>query len=173
MTYDPQNTHSGHKHHRRSIRLKGYDYSSAGAYFVTIVAWRRECLFGEIVDGEKVLNRNGQIVRDAWFDLKNHCRHVELGAFVIMPNHVHGIIVLVGDGGEPWRNGRGGSFISGGTNLPDESHSGMDSLPINQTRPYVKQSSRHGLPEIVRAADQPPAPHGWDPRLATELWSLP
>ena len=61
-------------------------------------------LFGNILDGEMVLNRNGQIVRDAWSDLTNHYRHVELGAFVIMPNHVHGIIVLVdeGRGGSDW-----------------------------------------------------------------------
>lgn len=138
MKFDPQ------KHHRRSIRLKGYDYSSAGAYFVTIVAWRREMLFGEVVDGEMRLNRNGYIVRDAWFDLMNHYRHVELGAFVIMPNHVHGIIVLVDDG-------RGGSPVLGKTHLPDDPHTDKDILPINQTRPYVKPKPRHGLPEIVRA----------------------
>ncbi len=138
MKFDPQ------KHHRRSIRLQGYDYSQAGAYFVTIVAWQREMLFGDIVDGEMVLNRFGQIVRDAWFDLPNHYPHVELGAFIVMPNHVHAIVVLVDDG-------RGGSFMSGGTNLPDESHAGIDSVPNNQTRPYVTAKPRHGLPEIVRA----------------------
>jgi putative transposase len=138
MKFDPK------IHHRRSVRLKGYDYSQAGAYFVTIVAWQRECLFGEIVDGEMRLNRYGYIVRDAWFDLKKHYRHVELSAFVIMPNHVHGIIVLNDDG-------RGGSFLSGGTNLPDVSNAGRDNLPTNQTRPYVKPKPRHCLPEIVRA----------------------
>lgn len=145
MKFDPQ------KHNRRSIRLKGYDYSSAGAYFVTIVAWRREMLFGEIADGEMWLNRNGHIVRDAWFDLKNHYRHVELGAFVIMPNHAHGIIVLTDDVGESL-NSRGGSLMLGGVILPDESNAGADHVPTNQTRPYyVKSKPRHGLPEIVRA----------------------
>lgn len=66
-------------HHRRSIRLKGYDYSQAGAYFVTIVTWQREMLFGEIVNGEVALNRYGKIVRDVWFDLQNHYPHVDLG----------------------------------------------------------------------------------------------
>jgi putative transposase len=61
---------------------------------VTIVAWQREMLFGEIVDGELVLNDFGKIVLSAWFDLPNHYRHAKLGAFVIMPNHVHGIILL-------------------------------------------------------------------------------
>lgn len=138
MKFDPQ------KHHRRSIRLKGYDYSQAGVYFVTIVAWQRECLFGDVANGRMNLNRHGHIVRDAWFDLKNHYRHVELGGFVIMPNHVHGIIVLIDDG-------RGGSSTSGGINSPDISPAGMHNLPTNQTRPYVKPKPRHGLPEIVRA----------------------
>lgn len=138
VKYDPQ------KHHRRSIRLKGYDYSVAGAYFVTIVAWQREMLFGEIVNGGMKLNRYGYIVRDVWFDLKNHYRHVELGTFVIMPNHVHGILILVDDG-------RGGSSITGGTNPSDDLIAGAEPRPIDQTRPYVKTKPRHGLPEIVRA----------------------
>lgn len=85
-------------HHRRSIRLRGYDYSNAGAYFITIVAWQREMLFGDIVDGDVKLNRYGQIVQKAWFDLPHHYLHVELGAFIVMPNHVHGIIVLNDNG---------------------------------------------------------------------------
>jgi len=88
MKFDPQ------IHHRRSIRLKGYDYSQFGAYFVTIVVWQREALFGEIVNGEMMLNRYGQIVMNAWSDLPKHYPHTELGAFIIMPNHVHGIILL-------------------------------------------------------------------------------
>ncbi|WKZ36983.1 MAG: hypothetical protein QY332_03475 [Anaerolineales bacterium] len=131
MKFDPQ------KHHRRSLRLKGYDYSQSGAYFVTIVSWQREMLFGEIVDGEMKLNRNGYIVRNAWFDLKNHYRHVELGSLIIMPNHVHGIVVLVDEGAEPLRNGRGGSSTSGGVILPDEAHMGIQDL--NQQPRHVQR----------------------------------
>src|SRR5574341_312980 len=124
--FDPQ------KHHRRSIRLPEYDYSQAGAYYVTIVAWHRECLFGEVVGGEMKLNRYGEIVKHAWFDLTRHYPHVSLGAFVIMPNHVHGIIVLNEDR-------RGGSVA------------GNDVLPSDlEPRPY-KTIKRHALPEIVRA----------------------
>jgi len=54
------------RHHRRSIRLKGYDYAQAGAYFVTVAAYRRECLFGGMVDGEMVLNDFGEIVQQEW-----------------------------------------------------------------------------------------------------------
>jgi REP element-mobilizing transposase RayT len=82
------------RHPRHSIRLKGYDYISPGAYFITIVTFRRECLFGEIENGEMRLSETGKIVEHAWHDLVNHYLNIELGAFVIMPNHVHGIIVI-------------------------------------------------------------------------------
>ena len=81
-------------HHRKSIRLPGYDYSSAGAYFVTIVTWRRDCLFGDVVDGEMALNDFGQIADSCWCAIPDHFPNVELGVHVIMPNHVHGIIVI-------------------------------------------------------------------------------
>ncbi len=133
--YDPK------IHHRRSIRLKGYDYTQAGAYFVTIVTQGREALFGEVVNGEMRLNRYGEIVQAAWFDLPRHYRHVELGAFVVMPNHVHGIIILNG-------TGRGGS-VPGQPSVAAGMKSGTASVPEKtKTRPYSKQ---HGLPEIVRA----------------------
>ena len=83
-------------HRRRSIRLRDYDYSHAGAYFVTICAWQRECLFGEVVDGEVRLNDAGWIVQKCWDDMPHHFSHVELDAFVLMPNHAHGIIVING-----------------------------------------------------------------------------
>ncbi len=75
--------------------MKGFDYSSEGAYYVTIVAQGRECLFGEIVDGEMRLNEYGEIVQKWWNEIPIHFPNVELGAFVIMPNHVHGIIYII------------------------------------------------------------------------------
>ena len=88
MTFDPE------KHHRRSIRLKGYDYAQAGAYFVTICTQHRACLFGEVVNGQMQLNDAGRFVEQCWLDIPHHFPHVELEAFVVMPNHVHGIIVI-------------------------------------------------------------------------------
>lgn len=90
MTYDP------HKHHRRSIRLKGYDYSRMGAYFVTIVTQGRECLFGQVVDGEMRLNDAGRMVQAVWDQLPVFYPGVQVDAFIVMPNHIHGIIVLTG-----------------------------------------------------------------------------
>jgi len=82
------------KHWRRSIRLRGYDYSSEGAYFVTICIQNRKLLLGEVVADETVLSEYGRVIAECWDDLPRHYPHVELDAFMIMPNHVHGIIVL-------------------------------------------------------------------------------
>ena len=82
------------RHHRRSIRLKEYDYSRAGAYFVTISARNRQCLFGKIEDGKVQLSAAGEIVQSEWLRSESVRRNVVLDEFVIMPNHVHGIIML-------------------------------------------------------------------------------
>ena len=83
-------------HHRRSIRLKGYDYTREGGYFITACTHNHENLFGEIVNGEMRLNELGQIVQFTWEDLVNYVNGIELDEFVIMPNHIHGIIIIVG-----------------------------------------------------------------------------
>jgi REP element-mobilizing transposase RayT len=86
--FDPQ------KHHRKSIRLPAYDYSSEGAYYVTIVTHHRDCIFGQVVDGEMILNDLGKIADECWCAIPDHFPFVELGAHVIMPNHAHGIIFI-------------------------------------------------------------------------------
>lgn len=88
MKYDPS------KHYRRSIRLKGNDYSQPGAYFITICTKNRECLFGEIKNGEMVLNNKGKIVTQCWLEIPSNYLNVELDKFVVMPNHIHGIIII-------------------------------------------------------------------------------
>lgn len=77
-----------------SARLQNYDYGSNGAYFVTICTANRECYFGEISDGQMILSAIGDIAFKYWIDIPNHFPFVVLDAFVIMPNHVHGIIVI-------------------------------------------------------------------------------
>ena len=102
MAYDPK------QHHRHSIRLKGYDYSSAGAYFVTICVHNGESTLGEITNDEMNPSLFGRIAAECWDDLPNHYPHLILDAFVVMPNHVHGILVLddipVGAGLKPARD---------------------------------------------------------------------
>jgi len=118
MRYNPD------KHHRKSIRLKGYDYSRAGAYYVTICVQDRDMLLGKVVDGQIKLNEYGKMVAYTWNDLPNHHPHVCLDEFVIMPNHVHGVIIIdvgagsVGAGSEP--------------------------------APTKTKHKQHGLPEIIR-----------------------
>jgi hypothetical protein len=82
------------RHHRRSIRLRGYDYSQVGAYFVTVCVQGRECLFGDVLDGQMRLNNLGNIIRDEWIRTGDMRSNVELDAFVVMPNHFHAIVVL-------------------------------------------------------------------------------
>jgi hypothetical protein len=81
-------------HHRRSIRLKEYDYSQAGAYFVTLCTHERECLFGEIVDGEMRMNQFGRIIAAEWIRLAELREEIELGESVVMPNHFHGVLIF-------------------------------------------------------------------------------
>jgi len=81
-------------HNRRYMRLRGWDYSSPGCYFVTICVKNKECFLDDIVGGKVVLNEYGKIVESRWLWLKNQYRYVELDAFVVMPNHVHGMVRL-------------------------------------------------------------------------------
>jgi putative transposase len=89
MKYDSQR-----RHRRRSIRLKDYDYSQAGAYFVTICAYNRACIFGDILEGQMKLNRYGEIVNLEWLKTINMRTNLVLDAYIIMPNHIRGIISI-------------------------------------------------------------------------------
>ena len=112
------------KHRRQLRRLCGYDYSRAGAYFVTTCTHGRTNLFGKIVKHEMRLNVYGRMVQEVWNGLPGHYPHVALDAFVIMPNHIHGIVVLATPVG-----------------------AGFKPAPT----PKSASTPRHGLPEIVRA----------------------
>ena len=123
------------KYNRRSIRLKDYDYSQAGAYYVTMVAQNRECLFGNIANAEMQLNDAGEVSRAEWIALPQRFPNVELDEFVIMPNHVHGIVVITDEergvmrrgevsspsmlgGATPSISGEATPLISGGATPP-------------------------------------------------------
>jgi len=125
MMYNPDD------HHRRSIRLKEYDYSQAGAYFVTICVQGRKCLFGNIVAGQMQLNDAGRICISTWNDLPQHYRNVVLDEYIVMPNHFHGIVVL---------NEAPGFIDPIGAGFIDAVGAGF--------KPAL---ARHGLSEIVRA----------------------
>jgi len=92
MKYNPE------KHHRRSIRLKEYDYSQAGGYYITICSYSGKCIFGDIVNDQMILKELGKIVRNEWLKTERIRENVELDAFMVMPNHFHGIIILTDNG---------------------------------------------------------------------------
>lgn len=137
MKYNPDN------HHRRSIRLKGYDYSRAGTYFVTVCAQKRECLFGDIVDEEMWLNDAGLIVHGTWNDLSVKNPGIETDEFVVMPNHVHGIIVL---------NNVGAQFIAPKFIVPARNNRSVPQhFAINQNKVQGVTNHAPTVGEIVRA----------------------
>ncbi len=133
--------HEPEIHQRTSIRLKDYDYSQPGAYFITLVTIGRDNLFGQINEGEMKSNRYGEIVQKTWSNLSHHYSHISLDGFVIMPNHVHGIIVINDDN-------------SKGESLKNVVASGIDSQNPSNLRDEQKTRPRlpagHGLSEIVR-----------------------
>ena len=82
------------RRHRKPNRLKHFDYSSKGWYFVTICTKNSECLFGEIIDRKMVLNRAGLIINKYWLELQNKFKNISLDVYQIMPNHIHGIVII-------------------------------------------------------------------------------
>jgi len=122
MKYNPQ------KHHRHSIRLKEYDYSQAGAYFVTLVAQDRACLFGEIVNEEMVLNAAGKMVKTVWESMSTRFPNIELGTYIIMPNHFHGIVVIHEDVG---------ATLVVALDDPPANRAGMNPAPTGMARPTL------------------------------------
>ncbi len=127
--YDPQ------KHHRRSIRLKDYDYTQSGAYFVTIVAWHRREVFGQVHTGEIQLSSAGQIVWQVWENLTRHFKNITLGSVVVMPNHFHGIIMIEGRG-----------EASAGIDRASSSSHLADASPLRGSRKIARATGRTGSP---------------------------
>jgi REP element-mobilizing transposase RayT len=146
--YDPR------KHHRRSIRLPGYDYRSPGAYFVTVCVRQGDCLLGEVVDGQMQLSAWGQVADRQWRRIPQHFSHVQLDEWVVMPNHVHGILIITGRVGV----GRGEASTptptspsgqSPPTNLPVVSGFGRDASPLQGTVALPNGAAAGSLGAIV------------------------
>lgn len=135
--------------HRCSLRLKGYDYSQEGAYFVTICAHGKVCLFGDVIGSEMIVNEPGRKVQAVWDDLPVHYPHVATDAFVVMPNHVHGVIVIRAGGCEA----AGYPPAHAVDFNPDHVEKQAGFKPDHvEMRAGLKPAPtvRHGLPEIIR-----------------------
>ena len=91
------------KHHHHSIRVKGYDYTQPGGYFITIVTYHRDLLFGKILNDEMQLNDLGKFAEECWRAIPEHFPNVELGTHIVMPIHVHGIVVISAGRGTIYR----------------------------------------------------------------------
>jgi hypothetical protein len=91
MTFDPS------RHHRRSVRLHGYDYAREGAYFMTVCTQGKACLFGEVVGGAMRLNEAGRMVEEWWNEVRCKFPDREIDEYVVMPNHFHGIVIVGAD----------------------------------------------------------------------------
>jgi len=169
MRFDPE------RHRRRSMRLKGYDYSQAGAYFVTICTQGRACLFGEVVDGEMRLNDAGRMVVAEWERLPALFPNVVLDAFVVMPNHIHGIVILTDPaddatdgataigatigGATTGRAATGGATTGGATTRVAPTTAGDDATPVGAG--LVPAQSGAGLvPALSTMAEDDATPVG-------------
>ena len=127
MRFDPE------QHHRRSIRLKEYDYAQNGAYFVTICTQDRSNIFGEVEDCVIQANDAGQMVSTVWDELPDFYPGVSIDAFTLMPNHIHGIVLLVGAA----RRGRSGSGSS--HNIGENDDARLGTLDVSSP------GSAHGI----------------------------
>ena len=138
MKYDPD------KHNRRSIRLKDHDYSAAGAYFVTLCTQNHACLLGEIIDKEVSLSPLGRIVAESWGWLKQQYSYVEQDAWVVMPNHLHGIILIKDVTG---RGASRSALISGGSRTAPTAE---QRKPLGRLIGAFKTMSTKRINEILR-----------------------
>ena len=123
-------------YHRRSIRLTGYDYTQIGHYFLTICTRNRECLFGEVQDGRMLLSSYGRMVNDCWQKIPNHFPQIVLHEYVIMPNHIHGIIEMDNN---TYTNGVDASVVGTnvGTPVGANNYSPLQTPHIRHTPPSV------------------------------------
>lgn len=123
---------------RRSVRLRDYDYSQAGLYFVTICTFKMTSKFGDIRAGELILNDMGKLVQDLWLQIPVSRANTEIDAFVVMPNHLHGIIQLGDIASEHKRANRSGAEGVATTTLP----SGSLGATMGQFKSVVTKRSR-------------------------------
>lgn len=149
MIFDPQ------IHRRQSIRLKGYDYTQEGAYFVTICTHEQQHLFGEIVNGKMRLNEYGRIVRDEWNRTAQIRSEIEIDEFIIMPNHFHGIIVII-DCGHSARRGTARRARTDADATTE--HFGT---PVSGSIPTIVRSFKSAVSKRINAIRNTPAAQVW------------
>ena len=136
---------------RKPNRLKNYDYSRVGAYFITICVHNRECLLGYLKNEEMILLDVGRIANDFWLQIPNHFPGVELGEFIVMPNHIHGIIIINQIPGNNDKRNTGGTGNIAGINVGNAvvGNAYMRSLQQQRTIPETDRTKML-IPKIVQ-----------------------
>ncbi|OGI20681.1 MAG: hypothetical protein A3B68_09050 [Candidatus Melainabacteria bacterium RIFCSPHIGHO2_02_FULL_34_12] len=132
-------------HHRRSIRLKEFNYSQNGYYFITICTKNRECYLGKIINKKMTLSNEGKIVLQYWNELPNHFSNVGLDEYVIMPNHLHGIIVIENDLNNDNRNAQ----CRGGVTPP------LQHYTLGQIIAYLKYQTTKTINQFYKTPGKP------------------
>ena len=138
-----------------TTRLKNWNYASDGWYFITICTKGRENIFGIIEHGTMILNQYGRIAEQCWFDLPNHYFNLILDAFVIMPNHLHGIMII-DNTRETVLSVNGVGVETGLKPVSTDTQPNMNTQPQSDTQPNMNKqpkssTNQHGLFEFVRA----------------------
>jgi len=152
--------------HRRSIRLKQYDYAGAGYYFVTICAQGKQCLFGEIQNGEMILNDVGKIISECWSGTLDHFDGVSLDEFVVMPNHIHGIVVI-----ENGIDGWGANVVRDNINIRGTSGRGAACCAPTNVPAVIKNIIKpNSLPAIVRSFKSAVSKKCRERELVYDIW---
>ncbi|MEK7286615.1 MAG: transposase, partial [Nitrospirota bacterium] len=133
-----------HLRRRRSIRLRGYDYTQSGVYFITICTQNRECLFGNIVDGEMRLNDAGRIVEKWCLELNQKFPNVDTDEYRVMPNHFHGIIPITGSVGADLCVGP-----NAGEHIGSPLHTVVQWFKTMTTNEYIRGVKQWGWPPFL------------------------
>lgn len=177
------------QHYRRSIRLPQYDYASAGAYFITLCCYRRQSLFGKIVDGQLQFTEAGAIAQRCWAAIPEHFPQTKLDAFVIMPNRLHGILILrdgwwnresegtptpddifpiLNQNPPPPREGTGIAMLCPNEGIPTPD----DIFPNDQPHRAFGKMTPGSIPAIVRSFKSAAAKqiNGWQNTPGTPIW---
>jgi putative transposase len=141
-----------------SARLKGWDYASHGWYFVTVCARNRECFFGEVMGGRMRLSEIGDVARRYWEEIPHHSGNVRLDAFVVMPSHVHGIIIIEGVGTGPCRDVACNVSTAGATITTPS-----DMSPKSGSLSAILRSYKSAVTRWCRANGHPS--FAWQPRF--------
>ena len=159
-------------HRRRSIRLRNYDYSQGGVYFVTICTYRRLLMFGDIIDGKMILNEFGEIAERQWQCLKNRFNIGNLSVFQIMPNHIHTIIHTITDNNQ--RNAVGATLavaLNADSAAPYAEHTAQNADCIvscaDSAAPYAERTAQNA-DCTARRAGASPAPTTVDVDAGTD-----